>query len=58
MARPRPVPIAPTPADDPNEFGKLRDFQTRAGGPREFARLTAGSKQIGGKSQVKTPEPG
>lgn len=58
MARPRPTPIVQQPADDPNEFGKRVDFELRSGGPRDFARLTAGSKQLGGKSQVKTPEPG
>lgn len=57
MARPRPTPpIQPAP-EDPTEFERPIDLQLRSGGPRDFARLTTGSKMISGRSEVKTPEP-
>jgi hypothetical protein len=57
MARPRPTPPTPVTPDDPNEFGRKMDLQLRSGGPRDFARLTAGSEMNSGRSEVKTPEP-
>lgn len=41
--------------DDTSEFARSTNFSGRVGGARAFARLTAGSKMIGGKSQVHKP---
>jgi hypothetical protein len=47
----------PPTTDDPSEFARPTDMVTKAGGPREFARLTEGSFQPGGASQITAPEP-
>lgn len=57
MGRPHYVTAAPEPPDNPNEFDRPQDFETQAGGPREFAKLTEGSWSEAGRSQIIAPDP-
>jgi len=57
MPRPRPTPPPLVPPDDPGEFAVPEDYALKAGGPREFAKRTRGSRQEGGASQLNAPEP-
>lgn len=57
MARPRYLTAASEPPENPTEFDRPRDFETQAGGPREFAKLTEGSRSEAGASQILVPDP-
>lgn len=58
--QPEPEPVVEEPillgvADDASEFGRPMNFSGKVGGARGFAIATAGSKMIGGTSQVRKP---
>lgn len=47
----------PAARDDArDDFARPLDFTTKRGGPREFARRTAGSRMETGESSVLTPD--
>ncbi len=55
MLRKFPTPPTPPEVDDTAEFAKPLNFQLKSGDPADFARLTEGSSQVGGRSEVRQP---